>query len=128
MRCAIACLALLVATAAHAQAPTFGPLEAHNNLSEIANAGAAAQAAARASLGMGSPAQIGALLSWTTATRPGSPVAGEWGFNTSIGTVEYWTGSAWTPIQGGAATSGNCNTLDFSGSCNAGYGAIGGLL
>jgi hypothetical protein len=33
--------------------------------------------------------------SWTTATRPASPVAGQMGFNTTISAMETYTGSAW---------------------------------
>lgn len=34
--------------------------------------------------------------SWTTATRPASPVAGQTGFNTTTGQMETYNGSAWT--------------------------------
>ena len=33
--------------------------------------------------------------SWTTATRPASPVAGQMGFNTSISAMETYNGTAW---------------------------------
>jgi hypothetical protein len=39
--------------------------------------------------------------SWTTATRPSSPVAGMTGYNTSYGGVEVYNGSAWDTITGG---------------------------
>ena len=32
---------------------------------------------------------------WTTATRPASPAVGATGFNTTIGSTEYWTGTSW---------------------------------
>lgn len=34
--------------------------------------------------------------SWTTATRPASPVAGQTGFNTTTAQMETYSGSAWT--------------------------------
>ena len=36
--------------------------------------------------------------SWTTAGRPGSPTAGQVGFNTSLNSLEQYTGSAWQTI------------------------------
>ena len=35
---------------------------------------------------------------WTTAGRPGSPTAGQVGFNTSLNALEQYTGSAWETI------------------------------
>lgn len=32
---------------------------------------------------------------WTTTTRPGSPIVGTAGYNSTLGVPEYWTGSAW---------------------------------
>lgn len=32
---------------------------------------------------------------WTTATRPTSMALGSWGYNTTIGSREYWDGSVW---------------------------------
>lgn len=39
--------------------------------------------------------------SWTTAGRPASPSAGQWGFNTTLGYPEWWdaTGSALSLIH-----------------------------
>lgn len=34
---------------------------------------------------------------WTTAKRPASPRVGRTGYNTILGYVEVWTGSAWVP-------------------------------
>jgi hypothetical protein len=39
---------------------------------------------------------------WTTATRPAPPIAGTFGFNTTVGSTEFWTGSAW---QSGTSAS-----------------------
>jgi hypothetical protein len=40
---------------------------------------------------------LGKLIpgSWTTATRPASPVAGQMGFNTTTHQFEYWNNTAW---------------------------------
>jgi hypothetical protein len=38
------------------------------------------------------------LVSWTTATRPASPSAGEMGFNTTLGRIEFYNGSSWLYI------------------------------
>lgn len=35
------------------------------------------------------------LPTWTTSTRPGSPTTGMMGFNTTLGQVESYNGSAW---------------------------------
>ena len=49
--------------------------------------------------------------SWTTATRPASPVAGQTGYNTDIGANETYTGSTWSISDLPAAgTSGNVLT------------------
>jgi hypothetical protein len=51
--------------------------------------------------------------SWTTATRPASPTAGQMGYNTTYGGIELYNGSAWTTMSGGpsfsAYKSGNQN-------------------
>lgn len=43
--------------------------------------------------------------SWTTATRPASPSAGQTGFNTTTGQMESYNGSAWT-VYSAATTQG----------------------
>ena len=43
--------------------------------------------------------------SWTTGTRPGSPATGQEGYNTTLGYLEVYTGSAWVQAQLPAATS-----------------------
>lgn len=49
--------------------------------------------------------------SWTTATRPSSPVAGQTGYNTTIGANETYTGSTWSISDLPAAgTAGNVLT------------------
>ena len=42
---------------------------------------------------------------WTTAGRPASPATGQCGYNTSIGGMEIYNGSAWDCITGGPAFS-----------------------
>lgn len=39
---------------------------------------------------------------WTTAGRPSSPTTGQSGFNSTLGKVETWSGTAW--VAGGGAT------------------------
>jgi len=48
--------------------------------------------------------------SWTTATRPASPVAGEMGFNTTTNQFEGYNGSSWGSV-GGGATGGGSNQV-----------------
>lgn len=42
---------------------------------------------------------------WTTATRPASPVTSQTGWNTTIGSLENYNGTAWTAVGGGGAGS-----------------------
>ena len=47
---------------------------------------------------------------WTTATRPASPTAGQIGYNTTTGALDVYNGSAWTtalPATSGLATLSN---------------------
>jgi hypothetical protein len=53
--------------------------------------------------------------SWTTATRPASPVAGQMGFNTTISAMETYTGSAWVTSDLPAPGSSG-NFLQSTGS------------
>jgi hypothetical protein len=53
--------------------------------------------------------------SWTTATRPASPVAGQAGFNTTIGAMETYTGSAWSTSDL-PATGASGNFLQSTGT------------
>jgi hypothetical protein len=39
------------------------------------------------------------MATWTTTGRPGSPVTGQMGYNTTTGVVETWNGSAWTSFN-----------------------------
>ena len=76
--------------------------------------------------------------SWTTAGRPTSPVAGQWGFNTTFGIPEWWdpVGAIWMPmanvpayavdyliVAGGGGGGGG-----QSGEGSGGGGGAGGLL
>jgi len=69
---------------------------------------------------------------WCTSTRPGNPNLGQIGFNTSINTIEYYTGPTgvcgpWRAIQG--AVFGNANvaayTSSYTGRLAAGNIAVG---
>ena len=53
---------------------------------------------------------------WTTATRPASPIAGTMGWNTDLASMENYTGSAWSSVGGGGAVASgvinpNANTI-----------------
>ena len=41
--------------------------------------------------------------SWTTATRPAAPTTGQTGYNTTLGGLELYNGTAWTMLTGGPA-------------------------
>jgi hypothetical protein len=45
------------------------------------------------------------MQTWTTTSRPASPVIGQTGFNTTYNGQEVYNGSAWTLINGGPAFS-----------------------
>lgn len=76
------------------------------------------------------------LPSWTTSTRPSSPVAGQNGFNTTLGSAEYFTGSIW--VAYGNLSSPSISYLVVGGGggggsevpyvCNGGGGGGGGVL
>ena len=51
---------------------------------------------------------------WTTAGRPTSPSTGQSGFNSSLGKVETWNGSAW--ISSGGATGGGSDDVFYENS------------
>jgi hypothetical protein len=36
----------------------------------------------------------------TTGTRPASPAVGTWVFNTTVGYIQCWNGSAWFSLNG----------------------------
>ena len=74
------------------------------------------------------------LLAWTTGTRPGSPVTGTTGYNTTTGQIEVYnaTYSTWT----NAGTSGITYSASYvivagggaGGYSNSGGGGAGGYL
>lgn len=45
------------------------------------------------------------MQTWTTTSRPASPVIGQTGFNTTYNGQEVYNGSAWTLMNGGPAFS-----------------------
>lgn len=57
----------------------------------------------------------------TTAQRPGSPVHGMVRFNSTIGTLEVYEGSAWDPLSGGVVdlVSGTANQIGVDNSDQA---------
>src|SRR5579864_620785 len=58
------------------------------------------------------------LQRWTTASRPTNPVVGEFGFNVTLNSFEFWDGSSWqqtvTGTANGAVPTGTI--LEFAGS------------
>lgn len=54
--------------------------------------------------------------SWTTATRPSAPVAGQVGFNSTTNTLECYSGSAW--VVGGIVAPGTANNVLRSDGTN----------
>jgi len=53
------------------------------------------------------------LATWTTGTRPASPITGQAGFNTTLSSLEVYNGSAWAPA-GGLLTQ-SVQTTGFTG-------------
>lgn len=51
---------------------------------------------------------------WTTATRPSSPTTGLTGFNTDLGKMESYNGSAW--VSSGGATGGGSDDVFYENS------------
>jgi len=69
--------------------------------------------------------------SWTTATRPASPNAGQTGYNTTLNVLESYNGTTW--IGGGTVTSvggtGTVNGLTLTGTVtSSGNLTLGGTL
>lgn len=60
------------------------------------------------------------LQRWPTASRPVNPVVGEFGFNTTLGILEYWDGTAWQQVVEASAngTVPSGAMLDFAGSAS----------
>ena len=38
------------------------------------------------------------IATWTTATRPTSPITGQMGWNATLGFVEVYSGTAWVAV------------------------------
>jgi hypothetical protein len=66
---------------------------------------------------------------WTTGTRPASPSTAQMGYNSTLGYLEVYTGSAWVQAQlPSAATSGNVLTANgTSWTSSAASGGLGGM-
>jgi hypothetical protein len=52
------------------------------------------------------------ISTWTTATRPSSPIVGQTGFNTTLGSLESYNGSAW--VSGGGLNIQSVQTTGFT--------------
>jgi len=61
---------------------------------------------------------------WTTGTRPATPVAGQAGFNTTIGATETYTGSAWLTSDL-PATGASGNFLQSNGTAWTSVSTLG---
>jgi len=72
------------------------------------------------------------LPSGTTAQRPSSPVAGATRYNSTLGFMEYYNGSAWTPVVSQATTYAVSALVVAGGgpggATNGGGGGAGGVL
>lgn len=66
------------------------------------------------------------LPSWTTAERPSSPVAGQLGFNSTLGYLEWYstTSNNWTPMHQGPGYS--VSYLMVAGGAGGGFNSAGG--
>jgi hypothetical protein len=49
---------------------------------------------------------------WTTATRPSAPSTGQMGYNSTLGVMEFYNGSAW--VQGGGLITQSVQTTGFT--------------
>jgi hypothetical protein len=56
------------------------------------------------------------LDEWTTAARPATPAAGATGYNTTIGSVETWNGTAWVSGGGGGGAPTGAAGGDLTGT------------
>ena len=45
------------------------------------------------------PASLSSLNSWSTVSRPTSPILNQSGFNNTLGCSEYWNGSYWVSVS-----------------------------
>jgi len=55
------------------------------------------------------------IPTWTTAGRPVSPTAGDSGFNTDLGYLEWWNGAVWRGSSGRSSTTTITGVLDVTG-------------
>ena len=49
---------------------------------------------------------------WTTSTRPSAPSQGQQGYNSTLGAMEFYNGSAW--VQGGGFITQSVQTTGFT--------------
>lgn len=59
------------------------------------------------------------LPTWTTGTRPGSPATGQAGFNTTLGVLETYNGTAW--VSGGGLNLQAVQTTGFTAVAGNSY-------
>jgi len=59
------------------------------------------------------------LATWTTGTRPGSPTTGQAGFNTTLGVLETYNGTAW--VSGGGLNLQAVQTAGFTAVAGNSY-------
>lgn len=66
------------------------------------------------------------LDGWTTAARPATPATGASGFNSTIGQVETWNGTAWVSGGGGGVSSviGNTGSVTLAELVTGGVAPI----
>jgi hypothetical protein len=66
------------------------------------------------------------LPSGTTAQRPGTPATGQWRYNTDLGILEYYNGSAWYSVTRVPTPATSVEYLVVAGGGAGGYGAGSG--
>jgi len=59
------------------------------------------------------------VSTWTTGTRPASPITGQTGFNTTLGSLESYNGSAW--VSGGGLNLQAVQTTGFTAVAGNSY-------
>lgn len=71
------------------------------------------------------------LLNWATSDRPSSPATGALGYNTTLGSPEWWSGSAWQqplPLSGGTITGPLTLNGSGTGLSVTNNASVGGTL
>ena len=63
---------------------------------------------------------------WTTATRPASPVTGQMGYNSSFGAIEFYNGSSWVFSSTVPTIAGSYLIVAGGGGGSSNAGGSGG--